>query len=89
MTTFTTTTSSRAGMKLTGKSNEVKLTRRELFRLNHRQGDLLLKALSGILWVTLPNDPNDYFLRAGDYLPVTQRGTVLVEAMADACFQIR
>jgi hypothetical protein len=81
-------TSSRPGIHPAGSSGEVKLSRRSLYRLNPRRGSLLLKAVSGTLWVTLANDPHDYFLRPGENLPVSGRGTVLVEALSDACVHV-
>jgi hypothetical protein len=47
-----------------------------------------IEALGGALWVTLPNDPNDYILRKGDRVSVSTKGTVLLEALSEARFTI-
>jgi hypothetical protein len=88
MATYT-NTHSHKGIKTANKANEIQLNKKALYRVEHRKGNFLIKALRGDLWVTLPGDSTDHVLKAGDHLAVASRGRVLIEAMTDASFQIR
>jgi hypothetical protein len=70
------------------KTDEIQLSARRIFRIDQRLGDMEIEALGGTLWVTLPNDPNDYVLRKGDRVSVSTKGTVLLEALSEARFTI-
>lgn len=70
------------------KTDEIQLSARRIFRIDQRLGDMQIEALGGALWVTLPNDPNDYILRKGDRVSVRSKGVVLLEALSEARFTI-
>ena len=66
----------------------IQLSPRRVFRIDQRLGDMEIEALGGTLWMTLPNDPNDYVLRRGDRMSVRAKGTVLLQALSEATFTI-
>lgn len=66
----------------------IQLSPRRVFRIDQRLGDMEIEALGGTLWMTLPNDPNDYVLRCGDRMSVRTKGTVLLQALTEATFTI-
>lgn len=41
--------------------------------------------LSGVLWITLTGDRNDYFLRPCEFLRTFKRSRILVEPLAGSC----
>jgi hypothetical protein len=69
-------------------NNKIQLSANRIFRIDQRLGDMEIQALNGTLWVTLPNDPQDYVLKSGDRLSVRSKGTVLLEALSEASFTI-
>ena len=70
------------------KSEEIKLGDHKIFQIDNSQGPMAIKSVNGILWVTIPNDPNDHILKPGDHLLVNARGKVVMQALTDACFSI-
>jgi hypothetical protein len=71
------------------KGNRIQLSANRIFRIDQRLGDMEIQALGGTLWVTLPNDPQDYLLRSGERVTVRRKGTVLLEALTEASFSIQ
>ena len=67
---------------------EIKLGDHKIFQIDNSQGPMAIKSVNGILWVTIPNDPNDHILKPGDHLLVNARGKVVMQALTDACFSI-
>jgi hypothetical protein len=78
-----------SGHKAVQGKNEIQLPAHDLYRLDHSRGEVDIQAVRGTLWITLPGDPQDYVLRAGDRLPVEKRGRVLVEALTEAGFRVQ
>lgn len=70
------------------RDGAIQLSPRRVFRIDQRLGDIEIEALGGTLWMTLPNDPNDYVLRRGDRMSVHAKGTVLLQALSEATFTI-
>jgi hypothetical protein len=70
------------------QNNRIQLSANRIFRIDQRLGDMEIQALNGTLWVTLPNDPHDYILNAGERLSVRTRGAILLEALSEASFTI-
>jgi hypothetical protein len=87
---MTTYTNPKTETELNGSpvSKKIQLSANRIFRIDQRLGDMEIQALNGTLWVTLPNDPNDYVLKDGDRLSVRSKGTVLLEALSEASFTI-
>jgi hypothetical protein len=73
------------------KTNEIQLSAKRFFRIDPRLDKIEIRSLGGTLWLTLPNDPNDYLLRSGDQVSVntkSSKGAVLLEALSEARFTI-
>lgn len=85
---MTTTTKTTPRLEDQPVSNKIQLSANRIFRIDQRLGDMEIQALNGTLWVTLPNDPNDYVLKAGERLAVRSKGTILLEALSEASFTI-
>jgi len=62
----------------------VTLRENEIMRLKHQSKQLRIKCLSGIAWITQPNDEDDYILYGNDFIDITKKGLVLVQAMPEA-----
>ena len=58
---------------------EIRLTLNEVMSIDGG-GAVTLRCLEGIVWVTRPGDPRDYFLRAGEELRLGSAGPAVVEA---------
>lgn len=65
-------------------SHDVQLARRGVYRMEGKKHGPAVTCVEGMVWVTQTDDHRDYVLRAGDRLPITRRGNVLVEAIRDA-----
>ena len=71
-----------------GPVSDVELDACEFWRTN---GDSRWRAIfcrRGEVWITQERDFQDYVLKAGEVFIVTQRGSVVVEALEDAAIQI-
>ncbi len=60
----------------------------EILRINHRGQPLTLEGLKGVVYVTVPNDLEDYMLRPGERLVIRQRGAVVVQGMPEGAFRV-
>jgi hypothetical protein len=72
------------------QTNAIRLPARRIFRIDQRLGDMQIESLNGTLWLTLPDDPNDYVLHSGERLTVRSKGKgrALLQALSDASFTI-
>ena len=66
---------------------ERSLARRELFTLDPA-GRVVLSCLSGMLWVTLEEDPADYVLAPGQALRLPAGRQAVIQALAAARFGV-
>ena len=67
---------------------ELSLPREQLLRLTHPAG-ARLRPTRGTVWVTQDRDPRDWILGAGECLVIEGDAPVLVQAFADARFEVR
>ena len=67
---------------------EIRLQRRDLWRINRVETGSCLSCDTGVLWVTQTGDLEDHILLPGDTVTIARRGKVLVEAMRDAAFHV-
>jgi hypothetical protein len=67
----------------------VRLPSKGLLRIEADRRGLVLSGQEGVSWVTQEADRTDHLLGPGDRLVIAHKGVVLVEAMTDACIEIR
>lgn len=74
---------------LPGSANELMhLGARKLERLDGDNRWRMIICREGLVWITQERDWRDYVLTAGDVFVVTQRGSVLIQALQDASVEI-
>lgn len=67
---------------------ELLLQPRELLSLDNRRQSVAVSCKNGLVWITCEGELNDHVLRAGKrYIPKT-RGSILIEAIGEACVDI-
>jgi Protein of unknown function (DUF2917) len=67
---------------------ELLLKKHQLLSLNEAQPKMAIECKDGVIWVTHSGEGQDYMLRAGRrYVPKTA-GSVVIEALDDACVDI-
>jgi hypothetical protein len=71
-----------------GPVTEVNLGAGALWRMGRHNCWRVIVCLRGVVWITQKRDPRDYVLTRGKMFLVTQPGTVLVEAVEDACIHV-
>lgn len=77
-------------MNLTSKTPRIELLLQphELLSLNNRQQPLAVACKNGVIWVTCEGESRDQILRAGKrYAPKT-KGSIVIEAIGEACVDI-
>lgn len=78
-------------MNLTSRSTpkvEVLLHPRDVLTLNESHHGMAIECKDGLIWVTCTGDARDHMLPAGRrYIPQT-KGTVVIEAIDEACVDI-
>lgn len=67
---------------------EITLGDHQVFHLDGGRSPMSIKSVDGILWVTLPNDPEDHILKPGDHLLVNTKGKVVMQAITKASFSL-
>jgi hypothetical protein len=78
-----------AGSLITSASEvEILLTGKDLFKLSGDARGTEIVSAGGILWVTQPNDVQDYLLRPGEGVKITRKGMVLVQGSPGARVRI-
>lgn len=73
-------------MNLTSKNPRIELLlrQREVLNLDNSQHHTAIECKNGVIWVTSPGEYQDHILHAGRrYVPKT-KGTVVIEAIAEA-----
>lgn len=65
---------------------KIQLKSHEIYRIDRWQGKLDISTTSGLVWVTIPGDYDDYLLRAGEHLVVGKPGKVVVQALPESSF---
>lgn len=73
-------------MNLTSKTSrlELLLRQREVLNLDNSQRRMAIECKNGVIWVTCAGEAQDHILHAGRrYVPKT-KGTVVIEALAEA-----
>lgn len=73
-----------AGQNIRRPAAEVRLGQSDLYRLPGDHRGEWISVLAGIVWVTLPGDPQDYLLSKGDSLLIDHKGDVVLQGMADS-----
>ncbi len=67
---------------------ELLLKKHQLLTLNEAQPKMAIECKEGVIWVTHSGEHQDYMLRPGrHYIPKT-KGSLVIEAIADACVDI-
>lgn len=67
---------------------ELILKKRQLLSLNEVQPHMAIECKQGVIWVTHSGEQQDYILRPGrQYLP-KGKGSLVIEAIDDACVNI-
>ncbi len=77
-------------MNLMSKTPKVELLLqpRELLNLDNRRQSVAVSCKHGIVWITCEGEQNDHVLRAGKrYIP-KNKGSILIEAIGEACVDI-
>ncbi len=77
-------------MNLTSKTPRIELLLHphELLNLNNKKQPLAVACKNGVVWITCEGEPRDQVLRAGRrYVPKT-KGSIVIEAIGEACVDI-
>jgi hypothetical protein len=77
-------------MNLTSKTPKIELLLHphEMLSLNNKKQALAVTCKNGVVWVTCEGEGRDQVLRAGRrYTPKT-KGSIVIEAIGDACIDI-
>ncbi len=64
------------------------LKKHQLLTLDEVQPKMAIECKEGVIWVTHSGDPQDYVLRPGRHFLPKGKGSVVIEAIADACVDI-
>jgi hypothetical protein len=70
------------------KKLELILKKHQLLTLNEVQPQMAIECKEGVIWVTHSGDQQDYLLRAGRHFLLKGQGSVVIEAIDDACVDI-
>jgi hypothetical protein len=77
-------------MNLTSKTPKIELLLRprEVLNLDNSQQRMAIECTNGLVWVTCAGEHKDHILDAGErYVPKT-KGTIVIEAIDQACVDI-
>ncbi len=64
------------------------LKKHQLLSLNEVQPKMAIECKEGVIWVTHSGDPQDYVLRPGRQYSPKGKGSLVIEAIDDACVDI-
>ncbi len=71
-----------------GRKLELILKKHQLLTLDEVQPKMAIECKQGVIWVTHSGDRQDYVLRPGRHFLPQGKGSVVIEAIADACVDI-
>ena len=77
-------------MNLSSRTSRIELLLhpRQVLNLDNKGHRMAIECKNGVIWVTSAGEHQDYILRAGrSYIPKT-RGSVVIEAIDEACVDI-
>jgi hypothetical protein len=77
-------------MTLTSKAPKIELIlqHRQVLSLREAEQQMAIECKSGVLWVTHSGEIQDYVLEAGKrYIPST-KGSIVIQALGEACLGI-
>lgn len=77
-------------MNLTSKTSRIELLLqpRQVLNLDNTQHRMAIECKNGVIWVTCAGEHKDHILHAGRrYLPNT-KGSIVIEAIDEACVDI-
>jgi hypothetical protein len=67
---------------------ELLLHQRQVLNLDNKGHRMAIECKNGVIWVTSAGEHQDYILRAGkSYIPKT-KGSIVIEAIDEACVDI-
>lgn len=77
-------------MNLTSKTPRIELLLRphELLNLVNHQNRMAIECKNGVIWVTCVGEHQDHILHAGRRYVPKSKGTVVIEAIDEACVDI-
>ena len=67
---------------------EVLLKKHQLLTLLETQPQMAIECKHGVIWVTHTGERQDYMLRAGRHYIPKGKGSLVIEAIDDACVDI-
>jgi hypothetical protein len=67
---------------------ELLLKRKQLLSLQEAQPGMAIECKQGVIWVTATGDYSDHMLTAGQRYQPRSAGSVVIEALDDACLNI-
>ncbi len=67
---------------------ELLLKKHQLLSLTEAQPRMAIECKNGVIWVTHSGEGQDYMLRAGHRYEPKTPGSVVIEALDDACVDI-
>jgi hypothetical protein len=67
---------------------ELVLKKHQLLTVNEIQPQMAIECREGVIWVTHSGERQDYMLRAGRHYTPKGKGSLVIEAVDDACVDI-
>ena len=67
---------------------ELLLKKHQLLTLNEVQPKMAIECKQGVIWVTHSGEHQDYMLRPGRHFLPKGKGSLVIEAIDDACVDI-
>ena len=67
---------------------ELLLQPHELLHLDNRRQPVEIACKNGVVWVTCEGEPSDRILRAGRHYAPKTKGSIVIEAIGEACIDI-
>ncbi len=64
----------------------ISLSCRQVYRLQNYGKSMHIQGVKGTLYITQPNDPDDYILKPGQKMIIRSRGLVLVQGLPEGVF---
>jgi hypothetical protein len=65
------------------------LDRQEMLSLSGDHRGRTIYCQRGAIWLTQPDDPNDYCLTAGQELTISRRGRIIAQGLEESCVELR